>query len=86
MSSGLAPQPNTPPEPQADDDYVAYRTYDDRLVSARVIERVLRDLDARERRAELWSRARVWAGMALICAVVIVVTVAVVWWRLITPM
>lgn len=67
---------------RSDRDQITYRAYDGRAVSGELIDRVLRELEARERRRERWRQVRSWAVIALVIIVLVAVAGAVIWWRL----
>ena len=63
-------------------DQITYRAYDGRAVSGELIDRVLRELEARERRRERWRQIRTWASIGLIALVLLAAAAAIIWWRL----
>ena len=71
---------------RSDRDQAVYRTYDDRIVTRQAIESALRDLELRERRRELWQQVRTWLLLGLLVVVLLAASVALIWWRLTTPL
>jgi hypothetical protein len=58
-----------------------YHTFDDRLVSREIIESVIHQVEARQRRHEFLERARAWLLLGLVVALAAAVTF-VLWWHL----
>jgi hypothetical protein len=67
-------------------DQSVYRAYDGRVVSRETIDLALETIEARERRRARMQQLRGWLLVALLVIAVVGASVAVVWWRLVTPM
>lgn len=66
---------------RSDQDQRLYRTYDGRIVTRQAIDAVLRDIDARTRRWERLQRARVWVVVGILLLILVVASIALIWWR-----
>lgn len=70
--------------PQSDRDHMAYRTYDDRLVTRTTIDLALKALDEGQRRRERLQRIRMWA-LTLFIVVALLAASGLLWLRLTIP-
>ena len=69
----------------SDRDHDIYRGYDGRVVTRHMIDRVLEELEARQRRRERLRQVRTWALLALVVVILLGAVLAVIWWRLTQP-
>jgi hypothetical protein len=71
---------------RSDRDQIIYRAYDGRVISRQTIDLALETIEARERRRAQMQQIRSWVLVTLLVIAVIGASVAVIWWRLISPM
>ncbi len=69
----------------SDRDHDIYRGYDGRVVTRHMIDSVLEELEARQRRRERIRQVRTWALLALVVVILLGAALAVIWWRLTLP-
>lgn len=66
-------------------DHDIYRGYDGRVVTRHMIDTVLEELEARQRRRQRFRQLRTWALLALVVVILLGAALAVIWWRLALP-
>ncbi|GAC1321781.1 MAG: hypothetical protein NVS2B16_01190 [Chloroflexota bacterium] len=67
---------------QSEKDQVTYRTYDNRAISRDSIQDAFRLLESKQRNRERWEKIRGWVLATIVLIALMVVFVALVWWRL----